>query len=683
MSAMRLDKELQQYRDIMKVPSRFEEGFSWTALVAALFIALLMVPGSMYMSLLIGQGGGASQWVTVILFLEAARRAHKTLKRAELYILFFMAGAAMGQPFAGLLWNQYFIQSQAAIGAGVAEPLKEVWWYAPSDPAVLAQRSFFLKEWYPVLGMIVFGTIINRFNSTVLTYGMFRLASDIERLPFPMAPVGAAGIMALAEQQVEEDKIQAESVGDADDDKPESWRWRVFCIGAVLGLCFGVVYAALPALSSALLNGNRIMLLPIPFADFTPKTANILPAFATGWAWDMGGVISGMVFPFFGVLGGFIGLIVTMVANPLLYKFGLLHSWEHGMDTIRTNFNNTIDFYFSFSIGISIAFAIAGFYQIYRAVRDRAKERQQQEQGLVVEGQDDQLKTRESIAERGDIPLALIIATYFVISFLYIGLSGWLIDWHPGVMLAMLFFAFLYTPVISYVTARLQGMTGQSVSIPMVREAAFLLSGYTGGVKIWFLPMPFLNNYGGGAGSWRVAELTGTRFWSIWKAEIVLTPIVLISSIVFAQFIWSLDPIPSSAYPFAQKMWELNAAGSTIIMTSTLGRFSQFQETFRWEYLAAGATFGTVMFFVLYAMNLPMMLVYGMVGGLNQTMPHGVLPQFIGALVGRYYFQRRLGLKWRQYIPVVMAGYGCGLGLTVTFSTGITFMTKAVIKIPY
>ena len=69
---MRLDKELQQYRDIMKVPSRFEEGFSWTALVAALFIALLMVPGSMYMGLLIGQGGGASQWVTVILFLEAA-----------------------------------------------------------------------------------------------------------------------------------------------------------------------------------------------------------------------------------------------------------------------------------------------------------------------------------------------------------------------------------------------------------------------------------------------------------------------------------------------------------------------------------------------------------------------------------------------------------------------------------
>ncbi|MHC4985293.1 MAG: peptide transporter, partial [Planctomycetota bacterium] len=71
------------------------------------------------------------------------------------------------------------------------------------------------------------------------------------------------------------------------------------------------------------------------------------------------------------------------------------------------------------------------------------------------------------------------------------------------------------------------------------------------------------------------------------------------------------------------------------------------------------------------------------VGGLNQTMPHGVIPQFIGALVGRYYFQRRLGVKWRQYIPVVMAGYGCGMGLVSILSVGITFLTKSVIQIPY
>ncbi|MHC4561313.1 MAG: OPT/YSL family transporter [Planctomycetota bacterium] len=681
MSSIKLDKELQEFRDIMKVPAHFEEGFSWTALVAALFIALLMVPGATYMGLLIGQGvGGSAQWVTVILFLEIARRAHKSLKRSEIYILYMMAGAAMGQPFSGLLWNQYFVNSQAAVGAGVAEHLKEIWWYAPTDPVILAQRNFFHPAWYPVLGMIVFSTVINRFNQTVLTYGMFRIASDIEKLPFPMAPVGASGIVALAEQQVAEDD-EAESVGE--DGMEKRWRWRVFCIGAVMGLAFGVIYAALPAVSTAVLDGKRIMLLEVPFVDFTAKTGQYLPAFATGWSWDLGNFIGGMVMPFFAVLGGFIGLIVTLIANPLLYQNGMLPSWEQGMDTIRTSFNNTIDFYFSFSIGVSIAIAIAGFYQVFRSLRDRRKQKDQEEQRLVIESDEDMMREAERIAERGDIPAPLIVATYFIVCFIYIGLCGWLIEWHRGVMIALVFFAFLYTPIISYVTARLQGMAGMSVGIPMVKEAAFLLSGYSGGVKIWFLPTPFLNNYGGGAQGWRTAELTGTRFWSIWKTEIILTPIVLLASIVFAQFLWSLGPIPSSAYPYAQKMWPLNAAGSTIIMTSTLGKFSQFEETFHWEYLLVGAGFGSVMFFVLYAMNLPIMLVYGMVGGLNQTLPHSVIPQFIGALIGRFYFQRKLGVRWRRYIPVVMAGFGCGLGLITMFCVGVTFMTKAVIDIPF
>jgi len=201
-------------------------------------------------------------------------------------------------------------------------------------------------------------------------------------------------------------------------------------------------------------------------------------------------------------------------------------------------------------------------------------------------------------------------------------------------------------------------------------------------VKVWFLPVP-MADYGGGTVGYRQSELTGTRFWSIWKTEIILTPIVLISSILFAQFIWSLGPIPGPQYPYAQKMWELNAAGSTIILSSTLGRFSQFEETFSFWKLGVGLGFGTVLFFVLYSMNLPILLVYGMVAGLNQTTPHGMIPQFIGALIGRYYFQKRMGLLWRQYIPVVMAGFGCGMGLITVFSVGVNFLAKAVIQIPY
>jgi hypothetical protein len=79
----------------------------------------------------------------------------------------------------------------------------------------------------------------------------------------------------------------------------------------------------------------------------------------------------------------------------------------------------------------------------------------------------------------------------------------------------------------------------------------------------------------------------------------------------------------------------------------------------------------------------PIMLVYGLIRGLGQSMPHVIIPQFIGALIGRYYFQKKLKLRWRQYIPVVSAGFACGMGLITTVGVGITFLSKAVIRLPF
>jgi len=181
----------------------------------------------------------------------------------------------------------------------------------------------------------------------------------------------------------------------------------------------------------------------------------------------------------------------------------------------------------------------------------------------------------------------------------------------------------------------------------------------------------------------RQAELTGTRFWSVWKAEIVLFPIILFSSIMFSNFLWNLAPVPSAIYPFAQEMWEFQAANQCIVYTSTLGEYSQFQEAFKPEILALGLGTGLALFGASSWFALPIFLAYGVVRGLGQTMPHVVIPQFIGALIGRYYFQRKLGLAWRQYIPVVAAGFSCGTGLIAMLCIGITFLSKAVTNLPY
>jgi len=135
----RVDRELEEFRSCMEVPSSFADGFNWASLAGALFIAVLMVPGALYMGLLAGQGiGPAAQWVTVILFIEVARRAQRSLKRAEIFVLFFMAGAAMGMPFSGLLWNQFYLRSDAAAAYGIADQLPR--WFAP-DAASASGRT--------------------------------------------------------------------------------------------------------------------------------------------------------------------------------------------------------------------------------------------------------------------------------------------------------------------------------------------------------------------------------------------------------------------------------------------------------------------------------------------------------------------------------------------------------------
>jgi hypothetical protein len=496
----------------------------------------------------------------------------------------------------------------------------------------------------------------------VLGYGLFRLTSDIEKLPFPMAPVGAQGIMALAEEaSLKKEKTEE-----------DRWRWRVFSIGGAIGLSFGAVYLLLPTLSGAL-TSKTIQLFEIPFSDFTPKTGAYLPAVMTGMSWDLGNLIFGMVLPFFAMLGSFIGLVLTFIFNPVLYNFGILQSWQQGDGTIATFYKNNVDFFFSFQIGLALAIAAFGIYQVVRSIRQRKKD--------IAEGKIDVKKAAIVPKGRGDIRPWHIAGIYVFITMTYIIVSGFLIDWHKGIMIVLVLLGFVYTPLMSYVTARLEGLVGQVVEVPMIKEASLILSGYKG-VACWFLPMP-LANYGLMTVRYKECELTGTKFTSLWKAQVVLFPIILISSIFFMNFIWGLNEVPSPVYPFAEKMWKLQAENVCIMYSSTLGEYSTFEQAFTPAYVGWGAVFGMGLFSISSLLGAPMMLAYGLVRGLGQTIPHVIIPQFIGALIGRYYFKRKLGLKWRQYIPVVSAGYACGMGLITTIGVGITFLSKAAVPLSF
>lgn len=654
--ATKLDKELQEFRDLMQPPARFEDGFSWTALFGAVFLCFMMVPGSIYMHLVAGVGmEGAARWVTVILFLEVARRTHKRLKNAEIFVLFYMAAAVLASPFEGLLYRQFWVQSSAVAAQGWSDAIP--WWYAPTDPAVLGDYRFMRYEWLLPIGLIILHNVVTRIDSRVLGYGLFKLTSDYEKLPFPMAPVGAQGILALA-----------------DEDDESSWRWAGFSVGGAIGLLFGAVYTGIPILSNAIL-GVSMQPLPIPFVDWTDKTEGFLPAVATGMSFDLTHLLIGMVLPFWAVVGTALGVLATFIVNPLLYQARVLTQWQPGDDTIITIFKNDVDFYLSFTIGLSIAVAIGGVYAVIQSIRRaRAMRRAQQEFVGPPPG-------------RGDIPNWVILIVYLCSTSIYIIASAALLyatdgRIHMGVMAVLVIYAYIYTPLLSYITARLEGVAGQAFQIPLVREAGFILSGYQG-LAVWFLPIPLQSFGDNETVQYRQAELTGTKFWSIWKADLILVPLILVSSIFFMDFIWSLGPVPSNAYPYAQKIWELNALKQTLIYSSTMGEFSPFQEAFSATVMAAGAAVGGAAFAICSWVNAPILLVYGAIKGVNQSVPHSVFLQIAGALLGRYYFLPRFGKMWRQYIPVVLAGFTCGMGLITMVTIGVMFLSKAVFTLSY
>ena len=642
-------------------PVKFEDGFTMKTVVGGLFIAFIMLPGAIYLGLVAGQGlGAAAQWVTIVLFAEIARRSFMPLKRQEIYILFYVAGGLVhmtlgdkglsGGSFAGFIWNQYFIQSPQA--AGIAKQIPSWVVPQPGSPALI-HRSFFDAAWLAPIGLLLFREVMDRLNWLGLGYILFRMTSDVERLPFPMAPVAASGATALAEAS----------------SKEESWRWQVFSIGTMIGLIFGFFYLAVPIITGALLT-RPLMLIPIPFIDFTPNTESVLPAALTGLSGDLTNVLVGFVLPFHMLVGVFISSILCqIVGNPILQAHGLLPTWRAGMKSVDTSLSTSLDFWMSVGIGFGVAIALIGLYTFVAAtIKQASAVRQRRATAYTIP------------TGRGDFPISVAISAWFIATIGYIAMSHYLVPGFP--LLILLGFGLLYSPIMSYVSARMFGLTSTGVGFPYLREAAFIKSGYKG-LDIWFAPIP-LYDMGGCAQKFREIELTGTKFTSILKAEAFMLPVILIASFLSWAFFWHTSAIPSPQFPFAQKFWPVHATMQTLWITSNAqGHQSFLLKALKPGLMVGGGAVAMALYAVVWATKMPLLLFYGLAGGIG-AWPHHVIPQFGGALLGRYYFRRRFGMeKWTMYAPVLLAGFSCGMGLMGMSGIALALISKSVSYLPY
>ncbi|MEE2659878.1 MAG: peptide transporter [Candidatus Latescibacterota bacterium] len=651
----------ERFGQIMPEDAPFEPGFNTKTLWAAFFVGFVMLPGAIYLGLVTGQStAGGAEWVTLILFIEIAKRTFVQLRTQEIIILYWVAGGLVlmggklgtsadlfGGPFGVLIWDQYLIQSPQA--EGLAEHIPD-WVVPPKDSEALLDRTFLHAAWIKPIAVLLVAVVLHRINALSLGYVLFRLTNDIERLPFPMATVQAGGATALAETS----------------SKREGWRWQVFSSGVFIGAVWGVLYVVIPTLSGVFLT-QTVQILPIPWIDFTVPMKAVLPASIFGVATDFIHVLIGTVLPFAVVVGMFASVMaINLVANPILQNFGILHTWSPGMSAVPSLISNSFDVWLSFSIGAAAMVALVG---ICSTACTLYANRQPGAEPIL---------RRLPGEARGDIRITTALAIWALSTLGFVALVYVLVPEFP--VWLTLVFGFVWTPVYSYIGARMIGLTGspQGVTFPYLREASFYMSGYEGSA-IWFAPVPIFQ-WGFEVQMFKHMELTRTRFDSLVKMVFMTLGVMFVCSFLFWGWIWNLQPIPSAAYPYVQKMWPFHATFQAFWAKSTLpGAGTELvSQILRWDFIGVGFGFSGVLYGILVALKGPLGVFYGFVAGILGW-PHFIVLNFIGALLGRYYLSKRYGEeRWYGYAPILLAGYSCGVGLIGMTSIAVALISKAV-----
>ncbi len=701
----KVDRELEQYRNLLTPSGVYEEGFGWTTIIGVLFCGLIMMPGAIYLGLMTGGNmGSAATWVTVILFSEVTRRAMKTMSKGNLIVLLHAAGVMMagnllfpGGPFGQLVYRAYLVTSDIARDMGMRD-FFPAWWVPKPDSPAITERILFHRDWIKPILLLAYVSVVGVINKYTLGYFFFRLCSDVEQLPFPLAPISAQGALALAESTKKSSELDLDDVQMDETGHRVYSKWRIFSLGSAIGISFGLIQVGVPAVTGMFLD-KPVFLIPQPFVDTTTMTEVLLPATPTGMVIDPGIVITGMVLPFWAVVGTFSAIVVTLVLNPILHASEVLVQWQPGMNTVNTQFVNSIDFWMSFGFGTSAAIALISVFATVRDVIRRGRQAKRQRESSMPDMDERQAAVgrlwKTPRIGRGDYPLWLALIVYTFSAGSMVVVCNRLV---PGIVHFLIVFTFLYNPFISYVNARLLGLTGQMVQIPFVREGAFILSG-SNSLDIWLAPIP-IENYGGMSQSFRVNELTGVRFRSLMKADLVALPAVFLMSFLFWGFIWKSNAIPSDIYPAARINWELFARSQTLLFSATFhpeitgdaaaavdtaSRFAdtEFARALHPRVILAGGSLTVLLFGLFSLLGLPTLFIYGMIRGFG-ALPHTMIIEIMGALLGRYYLQKKFGsTTFLRMAPTLMAGYFTGVGLIGMATIAMNLIKNAVSSAPF
>ena len=118
-------------------------------------------------------------------------------------------------------------------------------------------------------------------------------------------------------------------------------------------------------------------------------------------------------------------------------------------------------------------------------------------------------------------------------------------------------------------------------------------------------------------------------------------------------------------------------------ITATTENNKAFLTALKPGVVGGGLTAGLGVFGLFTLLRLPVLSIYGCIRGLGQI-PHMLIPELAGAVIGRYYFSRKYGAEtWRRYTPVLAAGFACGMGLSAMVSIAAALIFRSLSSLPF
>ncbi|KKL10069.1 hypothetical protein LCGC14_2559520, partial [marine sediment metagenome] len=181
----------------------------------------------------------------------------------------------------------------------------------------------------------------------------------------------------------------------------------------------------------------------------------------------------------------------------------------------------------------------------------------------------------------------------------------------------------------------------------------------------------------------REMELTRTKFTSIIKAEAMMFPVIFISSFLFWWFFWHISQIPSDSFPYAARVWPVAARQAYLIFPANSTDQSLLLQAIKPLVIGISAVVGLLLYGGFALVGVPVTVFYGMIGGVAAPL-HTGLPILIGALLGKYYFSRKYGPdKWKRYVPVLAAGFSCGMGLAGMTAVALSLISQCTRSLPF